>query len=521
KVIKFTFPQVTEGAVIEYSYRTIDEAYTILPKFHFMEDIPVRWAEYKVRIPGYFNYVSLSNAYANWTINESDIGNANFGGQYIRENRIRKVMADVPAYRDEPYTNNFDDFLPQIHMQLSSVKFPLQPLEPVLKDWPTIAKDLSTWESFGRSYNNRGDVKSALEELEPQLVELSSPLAKAELAYREIGKHMSWNGKYRVFPDARLNECWKKATGTSAEINMILLGVLRTMDIDAQPLLVSLRDEGAPIEYYPVMSQFRHLMVYATIEGKGYIMDIGNIHRPLGVPRFAALNGRGWVADPDNPRWVNVVAPKVTRTTLANISLDEEGIADVDLKTRVTGFMAYEGRNSLADLEKDEDGPVMEDIIEVYPEAEFVEREVPEADDSYSPLSINLAAKVPLGYPADDYFYVSPMAYYPLEEEIVDVEERIAPIDMGYPWKERYIAKIKIPEGYEVEELPASQRVRSEDGTLSISYTASSENGDVTINYTFAVDRATFLAEEYKVIREVFSRGVDLQQSQIVFKRAK
>ncbi|MEL6357722.1 MAG: hypothetical protein AAFQ37_12405, partial [Bacteroidota bacterium] len=79
----------------------------------------------------------------------------------------------------------------------------------------------------------------------------------------------------------------------------------------------------------------------------------------------------------------------------------------------------------------------------------------------------------------------------------------------------------KIPEGYEVEELPASQRVRSEDGTLSISYTASSENGDVTINYTFAVDRATFLAEEYKVIREVFSRGVDLQQSQIVFKRAK
>ena len=47
-VIKFTFPQVTEGAIIEYSYRKTDEGIAVIPEFFFQENIPVKWAEFEI-----------------------------------------------------------------------------------------------------------------------------------------------------------------------------------------------------------------------------------------------------------------------------------------------------------------------------------------------------------------------------------------------------------------------------------------------------------------------------------------
>lgn len=520
KLLKFTFPQVTEGAIIEYTYRKTSERYTFLPRFYFQEDIPVRWAQYKADIPEYFRYVSLSNTHDRWAESKVSVENRFVGDQDIRVQVLRYAKADMPAFKDQPYTNNLTDYLPKIYMQLQSIVVPGRVKEDIISSWSNLAKDLADFEWFGRKFNNKADVKKPLQELEGLLTGATTETEKAMIAYRFIGQRMDWNKRYGIGSDDRLNQCWDKKTGNSAEINMLLLGVLKSLGIKAEPLLVSLRNRGAHIMVYPVFDQFDHLMVLAELDGKSMILDVNDTNRPMGLPRFTALNGQGWVASPENPRWIEVNTPKVTRTILTEIDLDEEGLANVAAQTKVSSYYALNARNSLQNLEDDNEGPLMREIVDVFPEAEFVSRELPEEDDYNGPFSFSMVAKVPLAQVADDYIYMNPVVMYALDGGLVDTEERFAPVDLGYPKRFRYVSKITIPEGYALEEASENVRMRSEDGSVVVSFATSATDEVVSLSFLIDISKAVFSAEEYNVLKEIFERAIELQESMIVFRKS-
>ncbi|PHI20081.1 hypothetical protein CEQ90_10120 [Lewinellaceae bacterium SD302] len=519
RVIKFTYPQVTEGAIIEYTYSHSDENFTIVPAFYFQEDVPVRYAQFRATIPQYFHYVSLSNATGAWTESSNDVVNDVVSGTQMRVVKMKYALEDVRAFTDQPYTNNLSDYLPRIQLQLKTIMPPNGEKHDVISSWENLAKDLDGFAWFGKKYNNRNDVKKPLESIQPIAADETKEYDKALVAYRYIGQHMNWDGYYRISSDDRLNQCWDKATGNSAEINMILLGVLREMGIEAQPLLVSLRDRGAHVMTYPIFDQFDHLMVLARLDGKEMILDVNNPNREMGLPRFKALNGYGWVADPEKPRWIEVNVPKMSKTVVAEIAIGEDGVATVDAQARMMGYHAESGRNNLQAKEDENEGPIMREITSIFPEAEFVTREVEEDEDPYAPLKLKVQAKVPLAQVMDDYIYVSPVVYYPLEEGLVDTENRLAPVDLGYPTKYRYIAKIKIPEGYKVDEVPEGSRLRSEDGGVSVTYSALVGEEEVSLTYFMELSRATFSAQEYYTLKEIFERAIELQESPIVFRK--
>ncbi|MEM9836042.1 MAG: DUF3857 domain-containing protein, partial [Bacteroidota bacterium] len=521
EVIKFTFPQVTEGAVIEYSYVRSSGSITTLPKYFFQKDIPVRWAEYQILIPEYYNYVSLSNATRMWDVNENTAIRGTFLGQSVKMSKSRNVLKDLPAYDYEEYTNNFLDYLPQMNLQLSGVRYPNQPYQPVLKDWFHLAKRLMELDDFGKAFNNYGDVSKAMKEMEPVLAKATTEAEKVQLAYQMITRHFSFNDDYSWSTDVNLNRAWDAATGNSAEGNLTMLGVLKQLDIPAKPVLVGLRDRGSHVQVYPLVSQFDHVMVLAEVDGKEVLIDCGSPYRPIGLPRFDALNATAWVVNPDMPRWINLDMPMMSKTTSAAIELTEDGNAAVQLQTRMEGYYAYGGRIQLNNMDDDTEGPVMRELLKVIPEASFVQREVAETDQVYGPLKLIVDVEAPLGMAVDDYLYITPILIPALTKGLTENEDRYTPIDMGYPWKERYFGRVKIPEGYEVEELPQSFKIRSEDSSISCQLNASATDTEVTLNMSVIIKKSTYAAEEYKVLREIFQRIIDTQDSQIIFRKAK
>lgn len=521
KVLKFTYPQVTEGAIIEYSYRHAYENFVNIPTFYFQEDVPVRYAQFRATIPAYYQYVSLSNVNGFWAESTTKVVNDNISGEQMRALKMRFAMKDVKAFRDQPYTNNLSDYLPRIQLQLKSVTYPRQETEDVISTWENLSKKLDDMVWFGRKYNNRADVKKPLEAILPLTAGAESQQEKATIAYRYIGQHMNWDETYRISGDDRLNQCWDNAKGNSAEINMILLGVLREMGIDAQPLLVSLRNRGAHIISYPVFNQFDHMMVVARLDGKETILDVGDANRGIGLPRFRALNGAGWVADPEKPRWIDVNVPKMSQTVTAEISINDEGIAEVMAQSRMMGYFAVSAKNDLQRMEDDLEGPLMSEIVDIFPEATFVERTVEDNEDPYAPLKLSVKAEVPLAQMLDDYIYLNPVIYYPVAEGLADDEERVAPVDLGYPEKHRYVAKVKIPNGYEVDELPKATRMKSADGSVKVSYSAVKSEGEIMVSYVIDIGRAVFTAEEFYTLKEIFERAIELQESPIVLRKTK
>lgn len=518
---KWTFPNVTEGAILEYSYTKSDEGITIPSRYQFQESIPVRWAEYRAEIPEYFNYVSLSNA-TNHRVNKVVTEQRTYGGILSNHSIIRWAFSDLPAFTDQPYVNNFEDYIPHVRLQLASVRYPNQAAQKVFSDWQETTKELMEYREFGKSINNKGFSNKVWKVVEPLLAGASTDMEKIGLLYNFVAGRISWNGDYRILSDRTPNQVFEAAEGSSGEMSILLLSLLKNAGIEAHPLMVPLRNLGAPIELYPIVSQFNHTMVLAAVDGKYIILDPNDIDRPPGLPRFNALNGRAFVADPASPRWVDISPPRASQTIMANIALDDTGMAAVELKTRLNSYYAFNGRNRLDEMEENTELPIVVNAVEIFPELEVTNHEVVDEKEVSGPLSLNINMNVPMGQQIDDYLYVQPILCPVLEKTLADVETRLYPVDFGYPWTERFITEITIPEGYVVEELPESIRMKSEDGSMHCSLAAADKGGGkLSLNFTVAVNRTVFQPQEYAVLQEMFQRIIELQESTIVLKKAK
>lgn len=528
---KFTFPQVTAGAIIEYSYRKVTESILVPTVYTFQENIPVRWAEYTAMIPKYYRYVSLGQM-GNYHIEENkrehrrwhysqQSGSSDVPSIFF--NDLRYVMKDIAAFTPQPYTNNLTDYLPQVRLQLQSVEYPNQVTKPVFNNWQTTVDELQERKDFGRYYRIKANYNKLWKEAEPIIMAGSTLRERIDLAYYYLASRLEWNGEYRILASDAPDNIMVTGIGNSADLNIALLALLNEAGIEAHPLLVSLRNRGAPVEVYPLINQFNHLMVYTEVDGQPYLLDVNGPSRPPGLPRVEALNHRGWVADQANPHWVNVDVARARRVVLANFKIDETGGTEVDLTGRLESYYAFAGRNQLASMKQPSEAPLLSEIVAKYPGTEILEAATVEGEEGATqPLTYRTKIKVPAVVAGNDYLYIQPILIPLIDAELDDVEQRLYPIDFPYPWREQYIANVEIPEGYMVEELPASIRMVSEDGGMTTTFTAAAQTeGTVTINLAVDLDRTVYQAGDYTALRSMYRHIIELQESTIVCKRAK
>jgi Domain of Unknown Function with PDB structure (DUF3857) len=175
---KFALPNVKEGSVIEYAYKSVSESYFTLPTWRFQSVHPVVWSEYKVAIPEYFSYVTNSQAYQAFHINEQSEKNKsiNFVERTRSEGRVtsssveyskldyreksnRWVMKDVPAFKDEKFITSYRDCINSLEMQLASIQYPNRPIQAVLNSWEKLVEQLLKNEDYGGFLEKRAPIK--------------------------------------------------------------------------------------------------------------------------------------------------------------------------------------------------------------------------------------------------------------------------------------------------------------------------------------------------------------------------
>ena len=529
--VKFTFPRVEPGAVIEYTFSRLSTTIQRPTPFIFQEDIPVAYAEYTALIPEYFNYISLGT-HGNFTVSEREDVMQPFGtivrhGEgagtaNIRQERTRYVMEDIPAYEVQPYTNNASDYLPRVHMQLRSVKFPNQPTHFYLEDWFATAKRLDEDGNFGKCYQSSGASNKLWEAAEPVVMAGKTAGERLERAYYFISQHLEWNENYSWLASDQPDKVFAAGTGNSADLNLSLLALLRRAGIEAYPALLSLRDRGNHIEVYPIMDQFDHVIVYAEVDGKAVLLDADGTARPPGLPRERALNHRAWIARPGAPQWIAVEAPAAQQIVMANITIDDSGAAKAKIQSRLSDYFAFEGRYRAARSESLTDQPIAADILDVFPDAKVLELNTDEADNPADPLGSTMTLQVPAAMASADYLYVQPILLRLLDEELDDVETRIYPVDFPHPWNKQFIANITPPEGYTLEELPKSVRLVSEDRGMEAMYSASVKpDNTISVRLAVKLDRTVYPAASYPALRNMYRQIIELQEAPIVLKRAK
>ncbi|MEL6668205.1 MAG: DUF3857 domain-containing protein, partial [Bacteroidota bacterium] len=523
-VVKFTFPQVTEGAVIEYQYEVESESIIQTDKYYFQEDIPVRRAVYDAYIEGANTYVAVSNCIAemcvNHNINTSEADSIRRARNRDPGSLYRFELCDLPALDPEPYVDNLTDYLPYAFIQLDRyLDYSSMEWKDYLGTWNSAADRMIQHENIGERFLDQRQLNRLSDKL-PALIG-DTEFKKAQHALNLINGNIEWNGEYSFLADEQLKDLWEKGSANSGAINMMLLVILKDHDIEARPVLTGLRNYGRPIMDYPIIRQFQHLMVLANLDGVDYLLDTNGYRSEVGLPREEALNEAAWVFDEDTNYWIDVEAPLVTDLYRVSGQLQADGYCQFHIQNQSKQYIASNAYEDLMDENDVVEGPVIDALLKKYPDSELIERQYAAWTDPTKPFNLNLDVRAQIGQPLDDFLYTQLVLIDVFTSDLVDDDERLFPIDFTFPFKQIYIAEFDLPEGYTVDEMPESSRVRSPDGSINVQFMMAHNEAEnkISVNLTVRVAASMYPANQYGILREIFQRVIDIQDSMVVLKR--
>ncbi len=519
---RFAIPNIQEGSIIEYKYELISDRWVTLQDWYFQGDIPTRHSELRTAIPEMFDYIFLFQSKGNISKTSMDNGGSidpSFGG--VRVNNKSYIMKNMPALKEESYVTTMDDYRARIKFQLRAyIPGDGQLTEMFLSNWNDLAKSLISSESFGKQYLKKSRYKKLLAAAAPYLAKAKTKKEKIRAAQKFINSRVAWSGDYGYRVDERetLDKLFVKKEADKGELNLMLLALLKSEGINAWPLLSSYRSHGKMFPAYPIIDQFSHSMVYVDLGDEQMVLDMSDGFHPMGYPTTNCLNGKGWVVDKENPRWVNINAPKSVERYLATVVLDEEGALKGEISGSMEGYAAIGERRI---LQEEGEGGWQEYFRAIYPEATIDSVEVENKDDIYESLRVKMKCNLPdVGQVNGDFIYLSPVLMEAYEENPFKLEKRNYPIDIPYPISDSYVLNLEIPDGYVIEELPepANMVLPNKGGKFQFLVNSVSEHR-IQIISKVRIKQLIYSPEEYLAIKRFFDLIVEKQGEQIVLKK--
>jgi hypothetical protein len=417
-------------------------------------------------------------------------------------------MKDVPAVKFENHISSIWNFVASMEFNLVGIKF--QPLET----WPEIAGKLLKDEHFGESINrNNNWLKDVVQ---PLIANAQDPLEKSHRIFEYVRDNIKCTAHSGRSLSQSLKEVLKNKKGNVADINLLLAAMLNYADIKTTPVLLSTKEHGYVSTIYPVLSRFNYVVLYAEIGGQNYFLDATYPRLGFGKLLPECYNGPARKINED-ASVVELIADSLKEREVSYISLTaDKGKWKGQMQKMPSYYESFQLRNEIEDKG-----------IEAYSKKRFKDYSLDEAEfanfrvDSLQKTDYPVLLRYDLSVEnKSDVIYLNPMFGEGYQENPFKSGIRLYPIEMPYAIDKTHIASIEIPEGYTVDELPKSVRVKLNDaGEGGFEYIINTTGNTVSLTTRLYLKKATFLPQDYEDLREFFNLVVSKQKEQIVFKK--
>jgi Domain of Unknown Function with PDB structure (DUF3857) len=536
-VKRFAFSKVKEGSIIEYSYRIKSDFYYNFRDWTFQSSIPVVWSEFSVAVPEYFTYRHIQQGYEPTFIYKESSGSVQFtiktasstgvglnsGYTPASEDKVtattkefRWAMKDLPGIREEPFMTTIDDYVCKIEFELSSSFFPGSTYQSYANSWESLNNRLLENEFFGQQLSRSGYLKDMVSTIKASS---KDTLAQIGMAYNLIKQAMTWNERETFYVGSTLKKAFDTKTGNVADINLLLVVLLRELGYDANPVILSTRDNGRVLDNYVLLSRFNYVIAHVDMGGKDLLLDATAMQTPAGILPIRCLNGQGRLISKNNTRWVELQSSyKNAETTIGTFELNTDGTAKGNIAISHLGYNNVRERRKFVKEGKEK---YVEEYKKKATNWQIAKTELENADDIAIPfvrkhdLTVNDLATV-----AGERIYFNPVIYNPQKENPFKNPERKFPVDFGALIEETNIASYTIPEGYMVEEMPKSAKILLPDDGGRFTYIVGvAEEGKITISSKVSLKKTMYFAEEYETLRKFYDQIVQKHAEQIVLKK--
>ncbi|MBL7781706.1 MAG: hypothetical protein JNM22_10860, partial [Saprospiraceae bacterium] len=515
---KVFIPNLQKGSIIEYRYKMRSDDFLSLYDWYFQEEIPIRWSELNLYSSDNLQYVAVANTTRLFVLKDS-LENIQKGNYLFYSKRW--AMANVPALKEEPFITSIDEYRNFIRFNLRSYSISRYVRYPVSASWKQIARDLEKITEFGGQYNRIENFQRLWTAFEPQLAAEDSTVQKSEKALRFVTTHMKWDGSYQILPESNLDSAFLKKTGSSSELNLALVALLRKAGVKVYPLLLSTRDNGAMYRNQTFIPQFNSLVAVVKQDSTtAFVLDATDPYLPINHLQSLHYHGSGWMLDPKNPAWLNISAPESAHSWYGKMTLGDDGVLSGSFQMQVTGNIASEWRAELDTVKTVE--LLRKKFAVRHTDITFDSIVFSQLRDISQPLSVRFSCKVSGASQAvNDFIYLQPVVDFFILDNPFKSLQRELPISFVTPFKAQYVMDIALPEGYVIEELPPPARINLPDNAGKMSFSCSKNaHGVLQVNLRMNLAQTDFKASEYGALRQFFELVVEKTQTQLVLKKA-
>lgn len=515
---KYTLPNVREGSIIDYQY-TIRTPFSVNynPRtWRFQHDVPVSWSEYRITIPDYFYYKILMGGYLNLFQDEYKATNINLlpGYNSVGGTAYRFVVKDAPAFRDEAYITTDDDYVSRIDFELASYQLPNGMRENISVDWEAMDQTLLTEPTFGGQFKRAPFLRETAKTL---LSEHTDSLSRITAAYDFVRQQIKWNQEMSMTSNS-IKKVVDDKKGDSGDINLLLIALLREMNMEANPVILSTRSHGRIDQTYALLRKFNYVVAQVSVGGKDMLLDATDVHLRPGMLPLHCLNGTGRLVHPTKSRFVSLAPADLDVEAYTGIfTLSEAGEVAGSLVHSHGGYSAWSARRQLA---TDGQTSYFANIRKKNAGMQLEQATCTGTDGSDKAFTVSYSLTVPEACSkVGERLYFRPMLAGTHTTNPFKENERLYPVDFGVAIDETYSATYTLPDGFQVEELPKPASIALPENGGRFLYRAVVNGNQLQVTSRISLRKTMYFAHEYLALRELFSQIVAKQAEQVVLKR--
>ena len=515
--VKFSIPSVKAGTVIEYKYRIQSDFYYQLKDWEIQEEIPVVYNSYDITVPEYFKFNFEMRGGSHINTDRKNIPlTFHINGQSLRCNgtNVQFQTKDIPALKSDSYLWCPDDYKSQVNFELSAVEFPGAVYRSFTTSWEKIDELLLNEDDFGKLLKMKNPLQDEMKGI--ALNNLTTD-EKIVALFSLLKQKISWNEKYALF-GTEIKKNIKSGSANNADLNFILISMLREAGIKAYPVVMSRRSMGVLPFTHPSISKINTFVVGIENTDSTRVYLDGSIEGGfLNILPPVLMTNRARIIDNSyQDKWIDLSAlgKSLLRSTI-NATIDSNGNIRGDRVISAGGQHAANYRShfkaakdSTEYIEKRE---TKYNIKMLSYEQEGMKAFSPEVREKFSFTHTATAS--------GDYLYINPIIFTHIDENPFIQEERQLPVELPYPHSVRMINTFTIPEGYQVEELPKSQTVKMDNDDGSCLYRIAGTETHIQVTYAFTLNKTFFISEEYALLKQFWGAISDKSNEMIVLKK--
>ncbi len=500
--VKFAFPEVKVGSIIEYTYESSKKTYGGLKEWIFQQEIPVLRSSYLVSI--------LPNTEFAYAVQKSPEMNIDIKPNKS-EGKISFEMDNIAGLRDEKYIDSKNDYLQKVSFQLSKFQD-----RKIMQTWDQVNNEMYTDADFyGQLKKNVPGTDDFIKNLKQDSIELN----RMKKVYTYVRDNITWNNINSRFSPDGIKQAWEKKTGTSGDINLILINLLRSAGLDANPVLVSERYNGKVHRESTMIDQFNTVYACVTINNKQYYLDATDKYNSCTLTPYEILNTTAFIVNHKKGNLIDIIDTTALYTERIGIdaTVNAEGILKATFIANSFDYARdYRLKNfstkSTTENEKLFSGNVSD--------LNFSDFKTENADSDLNLLTTKGSFSLPLNN-SNQYYFLTTNLLTGLSDNPFMSDNRFSNINFGYKQLIQLTFHVAIDKSFAIDALPKSVKLTDPDGDIVFTRLvfADKEQNDMRVTSTFETKQNLYPVSQYEIIKNFYKKLFEMLNEQIVLKK--